>query len=124
MKYALLIHHPERIIAQIPEAEMQAQVEEHRKLQKDARLAKHYGGSVRLAPTQTATSVRTRGKRAARHGRPYAETRKPWLGSIWWTARTSTRPIAYARRIPVAPTGDHRESGPVFWQEPAMKLED
>jgi len=64
---------------------------------------------VRLAPTQTATSVRTRGNEQLVTDGPYAETKETLVGFYLVDCENLDQAIAYARRIPVAPQGDHRD---------------
>lgn len=114
MKYALLIHLAEGVFDQLTASEKQAAIDRHADLQAAARRAKQYGGAVRLAPTQTATSVRTRGDEQIVTDGVYAETKEHLVGFYLLDCENLEQAIAYARRIPVAPLGTI-EIRPVAW---------
>lgn len=114
MKYALLIHLPEGVFEQLHASEKHALAEKHRELQHDARQAKQFGGAVRLAPTQTATSVRTRGHEQIVTDGVYAETKEHLVGFYLLDCESLDQAIAYARRIPVGSLGTI-EIRPVAW---------
>lgn len=117
MKYALLIHLGEGIFEQMSEAEKQERTALHQALQADAREANQYLGAVRLASTQTATSVRTRGQEQIVMDGPFAETKEHLVGLYLIDCASLDEAIAYAKRIPVAPLGTI-EIRPVAWIDP------
>lgn len=114
MKYALLIHLGEGIHDQMPQDERERRTGIHRQLQDDVRKAGQYGGAVRLAPVQSAVSVRTRGKDQVITDGPFAETKEHLVGLYLVDCKTLDEALAYARRIPVGPLGTI-EVRPVAW---------
>lgn len=122
MKYALLIHLADGVFAQLQASEQQAAVEKHARLQADARHAKQYGGAVRLASTQTAMTVRTRGNEQVVTDGVHAATKEHLVGFYVIDCENLDQAIAYARRIPVAPLGTV-EIRPIAWSDLAAPAE-
>lgn len=122
MKYALLIHVGTGIFDQLSEAEKQSWQERHAALQRDSHQAGHYAGSVRLAHSQTAVSVRTRGQEQIVIDGPFAETKEVLVGFYLIDCETLEEALAYAKCIPVAPLGTI-EVRAVGWIDPGMKME-
>jgi hypothetical protein len=105
MKYILLVHHSEEVLAKLNETERQKMLAESVQLANQLHDKGQYFDAAPLHPTATATSVKVRdGKRLVTDG-PFAETREQVGGYFLINARDLEEAIAIAGRIPGARIG-------------------
>ena len=105
MKYMLLVHHNEEVIAALAPSELQALGEESVDLANKIHSNGQYVDAAPLHPTSTATTVQVReGKRVVTDG-PFAETREQLGGYFLITARNLDEAINIAGQIPGARIG-------------------
>jgi hypothetical protein len=105
MKYVLLVHHDEQVLAEIGPAELERMREESVRLARQINSSGKYLDAAPLHPVATATSVRVRdGKRMVTDG-PFAETREQLGGYFLIDANDLDDAISIAARIPGARIG-------------------
>ncbi|HEV8483324.1 MAG TPA: YciI family protein [Blastocatellia bacterium] len=105
MKYMLLVHHNEEVLARLAETELQKLREESVQLANEINSIGQYLDAAPLHPTSTATCVRVReGKRIVTDG-PFAETREQLGGYFLISAGDLDEAIGIAGRIPGARIG-------------------
>jgi hypothetical protein len=103
MEYLLLIYEGERRFADLPKADLNAELAEYRTF--GTQFAKAIRGGNALQPTSTATTVRLRnGKRLTTDG-PFAETKEQLGGYYLVEASDLDEALAMAERIPGARFG-------------------
>ena len=105
MKYMLLVHHSEEVLADLGETELQKLREESVKLANKINSSGQYLDAAPLEPASTATCVRVReGKRLVTDG-PFAETREQLGGYFLINARNLDEAIGIGGQIPGARIG-------------------
>ena len=105
MKYILLVHHDEHVLAELSETELQQMREESVHLANQIYASGQYLDAAPLQPTSTAACVRVReGKRLVTDG-PFAETREQLGGYFLINARNLDEAIGIGGQIPGARIG-------------------
>lgn len=105
MKYILLVHHSEEVLASLSEAELRGMREESVQLANDIALNGQYLDAAPLQPVSTATCLRVRdGKRLITDG-PFAETREQLGGYFFINSGDLDQALEIAARIPGARIG-------------------
>ena len=105
MKYILLVHHSEQVLAELSESELQEMRAESVRLANQINSSGQYLDAAPLHPTSTATCVRVReGKRLVTDG-PFAETREQLGGYFLINARNLDEAIGIGGQIPGARIG-------------------
>jgi len=105
MKYILLVHHNEEVLARLAGNELQKLREESVQLAHQINSRGQYLDAAPLQPPSTATCVRVReGKRIVTDG-PFAETREQLGGYFLITAGNLDEAIGIAGQIPGARIG-------------------
>jgi len=105
MKYILLVHHNEEVLARLAGNELQKLREESVQLAHQINSRGQYLDAAPLQPPSTATCVRVReGKRIVTDG-PFAETREQLGGYFLIDAEDLDEAIGIAARIPAARKG-------------------
>ena len=105
MKYMLLVHHDEEILAGLDTHELQQMREESVRLANQINSLGQYLDAAPLHSVATATCVRVRGgKRLVTDG-PFAEAREQLGGYFFINARDVDEALEIAARIPGARIG-------------------
>lgn len=105
MKYLLLVHHNEKVLGALSDAELQQMREESVRLANEINKNGQYLDAAPLQPTSTATCVRVRnGKRVVTDG-PFAETREQLGGYFLINAGSLDEAVDIGGRIPGARIG-------------------
>ena len=99
MKYALLIYDDERTWADMSEAEQGAIYAEHSGLGAKLGEKKAFVAGSQLAPTSTATTVRTHKGQSVLTDGPFAELKEHLTGFYLIEAANLDEAIAYASRL-------------------------
>ena len=105
MQYALLIHDDHRRWQATPEAEQAAVVAAYDAFFAALREAGVFKSAARLAPADTATTVRVRDERALVTDGPFAETKEQLSGFFLVECENLDEALAWAQRLPGARTG-------------------
>ena len=105
MKYLLMVHHNEQVLADLGETKLQQLREESVRLANQIDSSGQYLDAAPLSPVSTATCVRVRaGQRLVTDG-PFAETREQLGGYFLITAGSLEEAIDIGGRIPGARIG-------------------
>jgi hypothetical protein len=105
MKYILLVHHNEEVLASLSKTDLQQMREESVRLANDINVTGNYLDAAPLQPVSTAVSLRVReGKRLVTDG-PFAETREQLGGYFFIDAGDLDQALDIAARIPGARIG-------------------
>ena len=109
MQYALAIYAPPASDRVLPEAERDAVYAEYLAMADDPRVV----GATRLAPAETATSVRVIGGRTLMTDGPFADTKEVLGGFALIEAANLDEAVAMAAQVPAARYGGGVEVRPV-----------
>jgi hypothetical protein len=109
MKYALLIYAEPGSHEALPEQELQAAFAEYGALSDDSRCV----GEARLAPVETATTVRVQNGNTLTTDGPFADTKEVIGGFYLMDAGNLDEAVELASRIPAARIGGCVEVRPV-----------
>lgn len=104
MKYLCLVC-AETLMEQMPEAAAERHYEEYAEFTESIRKSGHYIDVNRLAPPDTAVTVRVRNGKVSFTDGPFAETREQLGGYYLIEARDLNEAIHVASRIPGARVG-------------------
>ena len=107
MQYALLFYNPP--LTQLPESEREARVagilEEMRAWREELERAGVFRSTLRLAPTDAATSLRGEGGKILVHDGPFAETKEILGGLALLDCTDLDEALRWARRCPLVRIG-------------------
>jgi hypothetical protein len=112
MQYALLIYEAPGATDEFTEQEQEAISAEYFALRGDARMS----GGAKLAPVQTATTVRVREGEALVTDGPFADTKEVFGGFYLLEADDIDAAMEIAARMPAARLGGSVEIRPVEFQ--------
>lgn len=117
MKYVLLIYHSEDYLGQGDGYENERVLDSHRELQSQGKADGSYLGAVRLAPSDTAVSIRhQRGDIVVTDG-PFAETKEQLVGFYLFDEAERDSATDHAKDLRMFPGGSV-EVRPVRWAHP------
>jgi len=102
MRYLCLIYHDEKVLAAMPENEMDELNAAHLAFNDDILASGHFIEAEALQPAAAATCVRVRNGKATLTDGPYAETKEMVAGFYLIEARDLNEAIQVGARIPSA----------------------
>ena len=105
MRYLCLIYLDEKMLAAMPQKEMDALNQRHLELNDQLLDSGHFVEAEALTPGTRATCIRVRNGRAAVTDGPYAETKEMVAGFYLIEARDLNEAIQVAGHLPAAPLG-------------------
>jgi hypothetical protein len=105
MKYLCLIYLDEKMLAGIPEKEMDRLNQGHLELNEDLLRNGQFIEAEALQPSSASTCIRVRNGRTTLTDGPYAETKEMVAGFYFIEARDLNEAIQVASRFPSAPLG-------------------
>ena len=105
MKFLFMIYHDERVLEDLPKAEMQALVDSALDYDEEIRRSGHYIVSNALQPARTARTLRVREGKVLVTDGPFAETREQLGGFFLVEARDLDEACEVASRFPPARRG-------------------
>jgi hypothetical protein len=117
MQYLILIYDDEQSWAKMPEAQSQRMVADFMQYTKDIDAAGVIRGKGRLAPTRSATTIRSRGGKVTTTDGPFAETKEQLGGFYLIEVDNLDEALKWAQRCPGTTIGSI-EVRPL-WQPPA-----
>lgn len=100
MKYLCLIYEDESRFATTPKPEMDKIMSEYREFGEGIRKSGHHVAGYQLQPTDTATTVRSRGGKVSTTDGPFAETKEQLGGFYLIEAKDLNDAVQVASRIP------------------------
>jgi hypothetical protein len=105
MKFMFMIFHDEKVLDDLPKAEMQALVDSALDYNDEIRRSGHYIVSNALQRARTARTIRVRGGTVSTTDGPFAETKEQLGGFFLIEARDIDEACAVAARFPPARVG-------------------
>lgn len=112
MQYALLIHEHPTTYDGLSDQEQQALTDEYLAIREDPRVV----GGARLAPVESASTVRVSGGEALITDGPFADTKEVFGGYYLLETDDLDAALEIAARVPAARMGGAVEVRPIMYQ--------